>query len=328
MSRISSSSSRRSKLSYNESVLYWQKYQRFFPEEIRLTADRLPSEEWWAWEHGDIHIDRLPVAGATLKIILLHGAGGYGRLLAPYAAMLQSCGYETVSPDLPPYGLSRTFSRQPMDYTLWLDLICDLIDRELARDSIPVVLLGSSIGGMLAYHAAARHGQVSGVIATTLVDTSQPEVRDQLAPNKLVSRWGKFMLDSVPMLLDPLRISVRHVSRMNLISNHADLSRLIMNDPSAARTRIPLRMLRTFLNMKPQVRPEDFLTCPVLLVHPQQDLMTPMKYSETFYNRISAPKQCVILEGAGHFPIEEPGVSQLKAAVISFLKATLREQRG
>ncbi|WP_157793935.1 hypothetical protein [Paenibacillus donghaensis] len=83
---MSSSSSRRSKLSYNESVLYWQKVQRFFPEEIRLTADRLPSEEWWAWERGDIHIDRLPVAGATLQN----------------------------------YSVAWC-RRQPLDYTIWLE---------------------------------------------------------------------------------------------------------------------------------------------------------------------------------------------------------------
>ncbi|GGF74869.1 esterase [Paenibacillus albidus] len=297
--------------SYNDSLLYWKQYQRFFPEEIRLKQGRLPTEEWWEWERGKIHLDRMPAAGARLKIISVHGAGGYGRLLAPYAGMLQSCGYEVVSPDLPPYGLSRTHSTYSLNYSLWVDLIAELIDREYAHDGIPVVLLGSSIGGMLAYHAAARNKRVKGLIATTFVDTSRPEVRDQLAPNRIISRLGKLAMDRLPLVLDSFKISVKHVSRMQFISNNTDLTRLIINDPSAAGTRIPLRLLRTFLNMQPEVQPEDFKTCPVLLVHPEQDAMTPIAFSEPFYNRLGSAKECVILEGAGHFPIEAPGLQQM-----------------
>ena len=35
-----------------------------------------------------------------------------------------------------------------------------------------------------------------------------------------------------------------------------------MNDPRAAGTKIPLRFLRTFLNMKPIIEPENFNICP------------------------------------------------------------------
>lgn len=31
-------------------------------------------------------------------------------------------------------------------------------------------------------------------------------------------------------------------------------------------------------------------------------------------------KECVILEGAGHFPIEQPGLNQLEVAVLRFLQ--------
>lgn len=310
------------KPSYNESELYWQQYQRFFPQEIQLGETGLPIEEWWEWEKGSIHIDRFPVEGAGLKIISVHGAGGNGRMLAPYAKMLQNSGYEVVSPDLPPYGLSRVHDQASLDYSLWIELICELIDRELGRDSLPVVLLGSSIGGMLAYHAAARSGKVKGLIATTFVDTSRAEVRDQLAPNKLVSRFGKALLDAFPTLLDALSISVKHVSRMHFISNHPELNTLIMNDPGAAGTKIPLRLLRTFLNMQPEVQPEHFTVCPLLLVHPEVDYMTPVSLSQPFYERLGGDKQCVILEGAGHFPLESPGLEQMKEAVLAFLKAT------
>lgn len=306
--------------SYNQSVNYWKQYQRFFPEEMQINDDHLPTEEWMHWNHTHIHLDRMSEPQSKLKVIFIHGAGGNGRLLAPYARSLQQRGYEVVSPDLPPYGLSSTTSVEALDYQLWIDILIELIDRELERDGKPMVLLGSSIGGMLAYHAAAKSKRVKGLMATTFVDTSDAKVRDQLAPNKLISRWGKWCMDSFPSLLDSFHLSVNHVSRMHLITNNMELTNLIMRDAHAANTQIPLRLLRTFLSMKPVIKPEDFDVCPVLLVHPEVDPMTPYSFSKPFFDLIKSDKKYVNLEGAGHFPIEQPGLDQLNAAVLSFLQ--------
>lgn len=306
--------------SYQTTHPYWKQYQNFFPEEVRLDDDTAPEEEWWVSNGVHLHIDRLPAPESSIKILFIHGAGGNGRLLAPYARMLQRHGYEVVSPDLPPYGLSYALSGTRINYELWIDLLVSLIEREYMRDGKPIVVLGSSIGGMLAYHTSARSEYVKGLIATTFVDTSNPDMRDQLAPNRLVSRMGKRMMDLFPSLLDHMRISVKQVSRMQLITNNRDLTRLIMNDPQAAATRIPLELLRTFLNKEPEVNPEQFSQCPVLLVHPELDPMTPIRFSQSFFDRLVIDKECIILEGAGHFPIEQPGLKQLEAAVLRFLQ--------
>lgn len=306
-------------LAYNDTEIYWKEYQRFFPEELRINENNLPTEEWWDWNDCSIHLDRMSVSGSKIKVILIHGAGGNGRLLAPYARMLQLNGYDVVSPDLPPYGLSYTESLSSMDYRDWINIIKDFMEQEYKRDGKQIVLLGASIGGMLAYHAASMSENVKGLIVTTFVDTSNQNVRDQIAPNKLISRLGKFAMDSFPFALDSFRIPVSKVSRMKLITNNFELTRLIMNDPRAAGTKIPLRFLRTFLNMKTIIEPESFNVCPILLIHPEVDPMTPFNLSESFYNRLTCKKSCVILEGAGHFPIEQPGIEQMKTAVVDFL---------
>jgi alpha-beta hydrolase superfamily lysophospholipase len=110
---------------------------------------------------------------------------------------------------------------------------------------------------------------------------------------------------------------------MEFITNNKELTNLIIRDPLAAGTKVPLRLLRTFMNMKPLIQPESFDVCPVLLVHPEVDPMTPFALSETFYIRLKGEKDCVILEGAGHFPIEQPGLEQMKTAVLSFLTRTM-----
>ncbi|WP_426447905.1 alpha/beta hydrolase [Paenibacillus sp. S-38] len=266
-----------------------------------------------------IHIDRMPAADSSLKVILIHGAGGHGRLLAPYARMLQIHGYEAVAPDFPPYGLSDAESVRSLSYRHWLQILTSLIDRETDRDGKPVILLGVSIGGMLAYHAACMTDRVKGLIATTFVDTSNPKVRDQLAPNKLVSRVGKRSMDAFPLVFDPIRIPIHLVSRMESLTNNSELTALIMEDPQAAGIKIPVRFLRTFLDFKPLIEPEHFDRCPVLLIHPEKDPMTPFSLSESFYRRLQGAKQCVLLEGAGHLPIEQPGLDQMKASILSFL---------
>lgn len=305
--------------SYRTTHLYWKQYQSFFPEEVRLGENNVPEEEWWESHGIHVHIDRLPVADSPVKILFIHGAGGNGRLLAPYARMLQQHGYEVISPDLPPYGLSYALQGTRMNYELWITLLDALMEREYEKDGKPFVVLGSSIGGMLAYHASVRNTHVKGLIATTFVDTSNPDMRDQIAPNRFVSRVGKRMMDLFPGVLDAVRISVKRVSRMDLITNNKDLTRLIMNDPQAAATSVPLELLRTFLNKKPEVSPDQFSQCPVLLVHPEIDPMTPLQFSQPFFKRLAVEKQCVILEGAGHFPIEQPGLRQLEEAVLKFL---------
>lgn len=70
--------------------------------------------------------------------------------------------------------------------------------------------------------------------------------------------------------------------------------------------------------MKPVLKPQQFDLCPVLLVHPQLDPMTPYRFSKPFYDHLPSRKESVILEGAGHFPIEQQGLEQMIAAVLAF----------
>jgi hypothetical protein len=65
------------------------------------------------------------------------------------------------------------------------------------------------------------------------------------------------------------------------------------------------------------------------------DGWTPLHISQPFYNRLTCDKRLVVLEGAGHFPIEPLALAQLDVAVREFLANLLtvrnnhpeREQR-
>ncbi len=83
---------------------------------------------------------------------------------------------------------------------------------------------------------------------------------------------------------------------------------------------MPLRFLHSLLAIRPAIEPEDFDLCPVLLAQPAADHWTTIEASRPLFDRIKGPKELVMLENCGHFPIEEPGVSRLEDAVVAFLE--------
>jgi alpha-beta hydrolase superfamily lysophospholipase len=301
----------------------WREYQPFFPPNMRCTDETLPREEWWRWRGLDVHLDRSPVPSSPLKIIVLHGAGAYGRVMAPAAVLARQHGYETVSPDMPGYGLSEV-PRARMDYPLWIDCVTELIDAELERDGRPVVLFGVSLGGLLAYQAACRSRRVVGLVATTLADTREAEVREGFARTRMLGAAGLKLLDGLRPLTDGLPLPMRWMSKMDRISNNPELAALCSRDRLGGGNWVPARFLRTLMQTAPDLEPEKFDLCPVLLVHPGVDRMTGIAHSRRFFDRLAAPKRMVVLDGASHMPTEHPGVDQLESAVVTFLAALVQ----
>ncbi len=295
----------------------WQRYQGFFPPAMRCAASTTPTEEWWSYKGLDVHLDRSAVPGSPLKVIVLHGAGAYGRVMAPAAVIARRHGFETVAPDLPGYGLTDV-PRARLDYALWIDCVVDLIDAELARDGRPVVLFGVSLGGLLAYHAAARSRRVAGLVATTLADPRETAVRQGFARTALLGSAGLWLLHHLRPITDGLPLPMRYMSKMDRISNKPELAHLCATDPLGGGNWVPARFLRTLMYTAPDIEPEDFRVCPVLLTHPGVDRMTDISLSRRFFDRLAAPKRLVVLEGASHMPTEHPGVDQLEQAVVQF----------
>ena len=307
--------------SYTQSD-HWRHYQRFLPQRARLDSQVMPVEQGWAWGGGQIHLDRYAVPNAPLTVVLLHGGGGHARLMTPFAVMLRRHGYEVVVPDLPGYGLSVVPDEQ-FAYDRWVDCTADLVAEEVGRTGRPTVLFGMSLGGYLAYQAAARCRCAAGVIATTMADPRQPQVRAEFARNKLLDRLVGRFLPGLAAVFGGLRVPIKWLGKMNRIANDVELTRLICADPQGGATRTPLRFLHSVLRIQPVIEPEQFDLCPVLMVHPAEDRWTSVPASRLFFDRIGGSKELVLLEGCGHYPIEEPGFGQMENAVTAFLRRRL-----
>lgn len=305
---------------------YWQKYQGFFPARARVSAADAPLEEWFPWSGASIHVDRFPREGSPLTVIVVHGAGGYGRLFAPVGKLLQTAGYEVAAPDMPGYGLTVA-DPSMVSYEAWVRLLTDFIEHEYQRLRRPIVLFGGSVGGYLSYLAAARSDRVAGIIATTLADPRLPLVKEQFAKNKLILKWGMPMLPLWARLMGDLKLPIRWFTKMDAMSNDPALNQLVIEDPFGGGSSVPIRFMQSIFAVTPAIEPERFDRCPVLLVHPGSDRWTDVASSRCFFDQIKGEKKLVLLENCGHFPVEEPGITQLEREATAFL-ASIAEKAG
>ena len=75
------------------------------------------------------------------------------------------------------------------------------------------------------------------------------------------------------------------------------------------------------MSYKPLVPPEQFTVCPILLAQPEKDLWTPLHLGELFLTRVKKVNvKAVMLENAGHYPLERPDLEQMHGVIISFLQ--------
>jgi alpha-beta hydrolase superfamily lysophospholipase len=298
----------------------WRRIQALLPEHLRFKEpSSQPTEEWLPLGTFSVHLDCWRRPKSTASLVLVHGGGGNGRLLAPYGAMAAMAGYEVIAPDLPGYGLTQVKSKRRLVYEDWRDTVAGVLEMQARRTEGPIIIFGLSMGGMLAYDATVRTRIPNGLIVTCLLDPRDAMVRRSLVRWAWMASLIGPMLSTVPALTDLLPVPMRVVGNMRGVANNPELSQAIVSDPHAGGTWMPGRFLRTFVNSAPLVEPEAFDVCPVLLAHPADDRWTDISITRAFFDRLSIEKRLVMLENAGHLPVEEPGATQLRVALLDFL---------
>ena len=286
-------------------------YAAFLPPSWRQRVDLEPVSTWWDWRGHEVHVLRRPNPDAPVRLLMVHGAGAHSAALWPIASLLPADQVDLAAVDLPLYGRTRSPDPAAVRYPDWVALLREFVLAE--DDGRPVVLLGASIGGMLAYEVAARTERVAAVVATALLDPRDPRVR------AVVTRFGPLgVLGGVAARLLPPRLAGRRVpmawvAALSKMSRAPALSRLCAADERGGGARVPLGFLTSFLTYRHA--PPERMRVPVTLTHPAKDAWTPAEISTRWLRRIAAPADLVMLRECGHFPIEEPGLGDLVATV-------------
>lgn len=275
-----------------------------------------PESTWWDWQGHRVHVARARRPEAPVRLVVVHGAGGHSGALWPQAALLAGRDLDIASVDLPLYGRTEVPDRSTVRYADWVRLLVDFVADE--DDGRPLVLLGASIGGLLAYEVAARSEHVRHVIATCLLDPSDWRAMARMTRfgalgvlgrplSRLVERWWA---DSA---LTRTMIPINWVANLTRMSRNHELSKLCATDPLGGGARVPIGFLTSYVGYAHT--PPESMTTPVTLVHPSHDAWTPVSLSVRVLQRIAAPTRMVLLRECGHFPVEEPGMDDLLGAI-------------
>lgn len=302
---------------------HWRQMQAFLPPDFRIAPGQEPAEEWWPWQGHRIHLDTYRNPRAPIKLILLHGVGTNGRQMNLILGRpLAQRGYETIAIDMPEYGMTERAPGALVRWDDWVQAGCDLVAAERARDDRPIVLYGLSAGGMLTWHIAQRNRQVSAIVGMTFLDQQLQQVRDETALNWLMSRAGGALVRiGARSPLKRLRLPMTLASKMHALVNDPAALKVWLRDKRSAGNAMTLAFLASYLDYRPETAPEDFDVCPILLTQPAADRWTPLHLSQLFLRRIrKAPVSTVLLDQAGHYPLEQPGLGQMVDAIDAFCR--------
>ena len=288
----------------------YRNYVSFLPPPRQEAVEAPATSQSWTWKGHSIHIARRMNTHAPVQLVVCHGAGGYSDALWTICAQIPTDLCDLHIPDLPLYGHTFTSAPQLVRYEDWINCLRDYIQR--IDDGRPLILWGFSIGGLLAHEVACRSSRVKEVIATCLVDPRS------LRSRFYISRWGLGVIGTPFLVLGrqrplaELMVPMRLVANMRRMSHDKRLSTLCMSDPRGGGAKIPLGFLASFLSYSHALthlgKGHPIRTT---LVHPAKDEWTPPSLSLTSMGRMEGPRRVIMLDNCGHFPIEEPGLTQL-----------------
>lgn len=290
-----------------------------------------PQESCWPWHGHDIHVDRYPVPDSPVKLIMLHGVGTNGRMMSVLLGrhLAQQKGIETIALDCPGYGVTKPKRPYTHTYDDWIHLLQDFIEAEHARDGRPIVLYGLSAGGALAYHVASGCDKVKGIVGMCFLNMDDQEVRSSASANDF---WGGPVTSPVWKALGPtppglIPVPIRFVTKMDKIANKQGAVDAFLTDPTSGAALVNTLFLGSFMFYQMPVQPEAFRQCPILHTQPAEDHWVSLEISQIFTDRFNDDLDfdVVTLENAGHYPLEEPGISQLHDAVYNFIRAQVPE---
>lgn len=293
----------------------WANFRRVLSDEFGIRLETDPLEHAISIRGHLVRIDEWP-ARAEHKgtVILVHGGGGNGRILAPLAEPIADLGWRVLAPDLPGFGLTEPSVSFDWNYAEWPAVIAEIANAQQG----PIVLMGLSMGGMTAVFAAQKCDRVEGVIATTLLDLSDEDHFVRAARWPWLGRLSLLSMSLTPWLIDRVWLPLSLAAPLRDMSSKPVMRRYFSSDPLIGKSWKPARFFRTAHAYE---QSSISLDCPLLLVHPGADFWTPTELSLEVFERIDAPKAFIELSNGSHLPLEKPAYEELAEEIGHFLMA-------
>ena len=302
-------------------------------------------EGLWRWGDRSIGWTLMGNPDAPLAVLLIHGFGantGHWRFNQPALAALAP----TYAIDLLGFGRSDQPRARLKDepeqqgsvlygFDLWGQQVADFCREVIDR---PVLLMGNSIGGVVALRAAQLLGErCCGVV---LIDCAQRLMDDkQLATQPAWMAWIRPLLKTMVRQRWLSTALFRNAARPGLIrsvlkqaypsgSNIDDELIDLLFQPT--RRNGAAEAFRGFINLfddhlAPQLMEQ--LRIPVDLIWGEQDPWEPLPEAQRWSEQIPCVRSISVISGAGHCPHDE-APDQVNPVLIQYLEATCQRQQA
>lgn len=246
---------------------------------------------------GRVQVRRWPASDPRRLVVLVHGYGEHVGRYDHVARALAARGAEVVGPDHVGHGRSPGEPALVEDFEPVVDDLRAVV--EDARGELPVVMVGHSMGGLIAARYAQRHrADLAGLVL------SGPAVG--LAP--VIEGW----LAAPEPPSDPIDVAV--------LSRDPAVGEAYAADPLVWHGGWKRPTLEAFVAADRAIAGgPGFGDLPLLYVHGAEDQLVPVALARPVVDRLAGPDTEVhVLEGARHEVLNELGKEDTIGLVATF----------
>jgi alpha-beta hydrolase superfamily lysophospholipase len=252
---------------------------------------------------GRVRVHRWPAGDAARLVVLVHGYGEHMGRYEHVAQALVARGSAVVGPDHVGHGLSEGERVLVEDFESVVDDLRAVV--QASRDGLPVVMVGHSMGGLIATRYAQRHREdLAGLVLTSPAVGLGPVVEGWLAAPELPS--------------DPIDVAV--------LSRDPAVGEVYAADPLVYHGGWKRPYLEAYVAADRAIADgPGFGDLPLLYIHGSDDELPPVALARPVVERLAGPdSELQIVEGARHELFNELGKEQTIETVATFAARVTR----
>ncbi len=243
---------------------------------------------------------------AAATVVFVPGTGVHPLFYEEFLDDLWQNGYTVVGVHPQGHGKSPRVPR----VLRWRDLVGNAVQAcswAAEHTRAPVVLLGSSQGGLVALLAAATGAPVAGVIAHNVFDPNDPDavMVTRLGAAQSAQRPMQALLAAAAMLAPAVPVPITAYLDPERVFGAPWTRELFELDPLALRA-YPLRFLADLVTADTRALYDGSLTVPVVVLAARGDPLFPLPGIQAVARRLAAPSvDLVVLDTDCHLILNE-----------------------
>ncbi len=256
----------------------------------------------------------LPDEKPKAMVLLVHGLAEHSGRYGHVAQYLVNAGIGVCGMDLPGHGQSSGTPGHVDQFEHYLEAV-NAVQEQCVGDfpRLPLILLGHSMGGLVAANYLLQHQQDYCACVLT-----GPALEAGNAPGSILRGTLKALSASMPRL-GVMKLEAAAVSRDPVVVQR------YVNDPLVYRGRISARLTWELLSaMNTAMEGAGSLQLPMLLVHGGQDKLAPVSGSRRYHEVLgSSDKSLKTYPDLFHEVFNEPEQRQILSRVLDWVQARI-----